>query len=147
MTMTDDDSFHDVSYESYHGEDASMSPAAKEGDRVIGVDVHLVDGAPAPFPFEGRLDGELSPDVFFDDKAAATIDSTVKNDRTHVPPPTKKFDRPPANRGVVVQGAERVLVNDRPLARHGHRVKTCNDPVDLPTCEIVAEGTVLVGGD
>lgn len=125
--------------------DVSMSPAAKEGDRVVGVDVHLVDGAPTPFPFEGELDGALSEDVLFDDKPAATIDTTTKNQRTHVVPAPKKFDRPPQNKGVVIEGAPTVLVNDKPVARSGHKVKTCNDPVDLPTAKIIAEGTVEVG--
>jgi uncharacterized Zn-binding protein involved in type VI secretion len=125
--------------------DVSLSPAAKEGDKVVGVDMHLVDGSPAPFPFEGKLDGELSEDVLFDDKPAATIDSTVKNQRPHVPPPTKKFDKPPHNKGVVIEGNARVLVNDKPVARSGHLVKTCNDPQDLPTAKIIAEGTVEVG--
>lgn len=125
--------------------DISLAPAAKEGDRVVGVDIHLVDGAPTPFPFEGKLDGALAESVYFDDKPAATIDTTTKNQRVHVPPPTKKFDRPPENKGVVIEGAANVLVEDRPVARSGHKVKTCNDPVDLPTAKIVAEGTVEVG--
>ncbi len=124
--------------------DVSLAPAAKEGDRVVGVDVHLVDGAPTPFPFEGKLDGKLAESVYFDDKPAATIDTTTTNDRKHVPPPSKKFDKPPKNEGVVIEGSERVLVEDRPVARSGDKVKTCNDPVDAPTAAIVADGTVDV---
>ena len=124
--------------------DVSLAPAAKEGDRVVGIDVHLVDGAPTPFPFEGKLDGALAESVYFDDKPAATIDTTTKNGRTHVPPPSKKFDKPPKNEGVVIEGAERVLVENRPVARSGDLVKTCNDPVDAPTAKIIADGTVDV---
>ncbi len=127
--------------------DISMKPAAKEGDRVIGVDVHLVDGALTPFPFEGQLDDNLSESVYFDDRPAATVDTTTKNQKVHVPPPSKKFDKPPKNEGVVIEGAHRVLVNDKPVARGGHKVKTCSDPEDLPTSQIVAVGTVYIGDD
>ena len=101
-------------------------PAAKEGDRVIGVDMHLVEGKPMPFPFEGKLDEALSPDVLFEDKPAATVDTVAHNERTHVPPPSKAFDKPPKNEGVVIEGSATVFVNDRPVARNGHKVETCD---------------------
>jgi len=123
-----------------------MKPAAKKGDQVLGSDTHLVQGVPTPVPFKGKLDSELSPDVEFDDQAAATHDSVAKNDPPHVPPPGKTFDKPPKNSGTVVIPSRTVFVNDKHAARAGDVVKTCSDPEDLPTAVIiVADGTVLIG--
>jgi uncharacterized Zn-binding protein involved in type VI secretion len=37
-------------------------------------------------------------------------------------------------------------VGGKPVARMGDIVETCNDPADMPVGNIVAAGTVLVGG-
>jgi uncharacterized Zn-binding protein involved in type VI secretion len=119
-----------------------MKPAAKKGDTVVGSDTHLVKGVPTPMPFKGKLDSELSPDVEFEDQAAATEDSVAKNDAPHAPAP----DKAPKNTGVVVIPSRTVFVNDKHAARSGDVVKTCNDPVDLPTSVIVIpDGTVIIG--
>ena len=66
-------------------------PAAKQGDQVVAVDVHIVlvpsPGGPVPtplpHPFSGMLDGGLSQDVFIMGMPAATVGSTANN----MPPP------------------------------------------------------------
>ncbi|HTJ81940.1 MAG TPA: PAAR domain-containing protein [Polyangiaceae bacterium] len=123
-----------------------MKPAAKKGDKVIGVDTHLVQGVPTPLPFKGELSSELSPDVELEDQAAATHDSVAKNDPPHVPPPGKSFDKPPKNSGTVMIPSRSVFINDKHAARAGDLVKTCNDPADAPTAAIViGDGTVWIG--
>jgi uncharacterized Zn-binding protein involved in type VI secretion len=128
-------------------------PAAKEDDQVVGVDVHIVvvPGAPPtptplPHPFSGRLSGALSADVTIAGKAAAVVGSTADNSPPHVPtPPGTSFTRSPSNEGTVQMGSTTVFINGQPAARAGDPVMTCNDPVDAPTCSIVAAGTVLIG--
>ena len=65
-----------------------MKPAAKKGDKVVGSDTHLVQGVPTPMPFKGKLDSELSPDVEFENQAAATEDSVATTWR----PPSGRRD-------------------------------------------------------
>ncbi len=123
-------------------------PAAKQGDQVVAVDVHVVViglvPTPVPHPFAGVLTGSLSPDVRVTGRAAATLGSTADNTPPHVPL-GGPFVKPPTNRGVVVAGSATVRVNGRPLARSGDTALTCNDPVDLPVGSVVAAGTVLAG--
>lgn len=121
-------------------------PAAKADDTIVAIDTHVLNGVPAPLPFQGILDGNLSANVIVQHKPAAMVDSTATNTPAHVPPPGKTFDRPPSNRGIVVAGSGTVIINHRAAARDGDAAKTCNDPVDQPVGRVVAASTVLVGG-
>jgi uncharacterized Zn-binding protein involved in type VI secretion len=38
------------------------------------------------------------------------------------------------------------MINNKPAARTGDTVMTCNDPAPAPTSNIVAAGTVMIGG-
>jgi uncharacterized Zn-binding protein involved in type VI secretion len=130
-------------------------PAAKKGDRVTAIDIHIVfvPGPPPtwpalPHPFNGVLSDSLSPNVKVMGQPAATVGSTADNSPPHFPtPPGTAFQRPPANRGTVAAGSPTVLVNRKPMARNGDAVITCNDPADLRVGTVVASpaGTVLVG--
>lgn len=128
------------------------APAAKQGDTVVGVDLHIVvlpspaPPAPLPHPFSGTLNGALSGDVNIMGKPAATVDSTADNSPPHVPtPPGTSFSRAPANKGTVAQGSQSVRINGKAAARAGDPVRTCNDPADLPNGAIIAVGTVMIG--
>jgi len=131
------------------------APAAKQGDRVVAVDTHIVMvpappgppvPTPLPHPFVGMLSGGLSSDVKIMGKAAATVDSTADNSPAHMPtPPGTSFQKPPKNKGTVMVGSATVKINNKAAARMGDPVKTCNDPEDLPVGKIIAVGTVLVG--
>lgn len=128
-------------------------PAAKQGDRVVATDTHVVmipsPGGPVPtplpHPFTGILDGGLSADVHVEGKPAAVQGSTATNTPAHVPQ-GGPFQKPPANRATVQTGSGSVFVNGTPAARNGDTALTCNDPADLPAGTVVAAGTVLVGG-
>ena len=58
-------------------------PAAKQGDRIVALDLHLIQPPPPatpvllPHPFSGLIDGGLSPDVKIMGLAAATQNSTA----------------------------------------------------------------------
>jgi uncharacterized Zn-binding protein involved in type VI secretion len=128
-------------------------PAAKQGDKVIATDTHIVmipsPGGPVPtplpHPFAGQLDGSLSGDVNIEGRAAAVQGSTATNTPAHVPQ-GGPFQKPPSNRGTIQIGSGTVLINGKPAARNGDKAMTCNDPADLPVGTVVAAGTVLIGG-
>lgn len=129
-------------------------PAATAGHSVVAVDTHIVlvptPGGPVPTPlphaFSGRLDGGLATTVQLAGQPAATVNSTATNQPAHLPtPPGTSFQKPPANRGTVIQGSAAVMFAGQPAARAGDPVLTCNDPADAPVGQIVAAGTVLLG--
>jgi uncharacterized Zn-binding protein involved in type VI secretion len=128
-------------------------PAAKQGDRVLATDIHIVmipsPGGPVPtplpHPFIGMLDGSLSSDVQIEGKAAAVLGSTATNTPAHVPQ-GGPFQKPPGNRATIMLGSATVLINGKPAARNGDTALTCNDPADFPVGTVVAVGQVLIGG-
>lgn len=130
-------------------------PAAKQGDRVVGVDLHIVMvpappgppvPTPLPHPFAGVLNGQLSTDVKIAGKAAAVVGSTATNTPSHVPTaPGTAFQKPPTNRATIQAGSPTVKINGKPAARAGDKALTCNDPSDLPAGTVVAVATVLIG--
>ena len=127
-------------------------PAAKQGDRVVGVDTHIVmipsPGGPVPTPlpspFAGELVSDLSTDVLVANKGAAVVGSVAKNNPPHVPA-GGPFQKPPANEGKIQMGSQTVLVNNKGIARLGDTAMTCNDPADAPQGSVIASGTVLAG--
>ncbi|GAA0944912.1 PAAR domain-containing protein [Virgisporangium aurantiacum] len=126
-------------------------PAARQNDQVTGTDTHLCvppsgPPVPTPLPFVSLLQQALSGDVFINGLPAATQDSISKHTPPHIPPPPMTFSKPPTNQGKVLVGSQTVLVNNKPLARVGDAVMTCNDPVDAPVGTIASGSpNVLVG--
>lgn len=129
-------------------------PAAKQGDRVTATDIHITlvpspPGAPVPVPlpyqFNGIIDGSLSGDVKIEGRAAATVNSTATNTPPHVPQGVS-FATPPSNRATIFKGSLTVRINGKAAARSGDTALTCNDPTDLPGGQVVAQGTVNIGG-
>ena len=103
----------------------------------------MLNGTPTPLPFDGILDGNLSPNVLVS-ITRGDGDSTATNTPRHVGP--GHVVRPPAEQpGVVVAGSATVFINKRAAARDSDAAKTCNDPVDLPVGHVVASSTVIVG--
>src|SRR5579872_7470779 len=127
-------------------------PAAKQGDRVVAVDTHIVmvPGTPPaptalPHPFSGVLSGGLSTNVNISGRPATT-GSTASNVPPHVPTaPGTAFQRPPANKATIQQGSTTVMINGKAAARAGDKALTCNDPVDLAAGTVVAAGSVFIG--
>lgn len=126
-------------------------PAAKQGDRVTAMDIHVImipsPGGPVPtplpHPFAGIIGGGLSPDVKIMGRAAAIVGSTADNLPPHIPQ-GGPFQRPPSNRAQLIVGSPTVFINGRPAVRNGDTALTCNDPADLPVGTVVAVGTVLI---
>ena len=125
-------------------------PAAKQGDRVVAVDTHIVvtptGPVPLPHPFAGLINGGLSTDVKISGRPAAVVGSTADNAPPHLPTsPGTGFQRPPANKATVQVGSPTVMINGKPAARNGDTALTCNDPADLPVGKVIATGTVMIG--
>jgi uncharacterized Zn-binding protein involved in type VI secretion len=126
-------------------------PAAKQGDRIVAVDTHIVtvpgtSPTPLPHPFSGILGDGLSANVRIMGRPAATVGSTADNQPPHIPtPPGTGFQKPPANRGTVQAGSPTVRINGKPAARDGDSALTCSDPVDLEAGTVFAAGTVSIG--
>ena len=130
-------------------------PAAKQGDKIVATDTHIVMvpappgppvPTPLPHPFTGMLNGVLSSDVKVMGLPAATVDSTADNTPAHLPTaPGNGFQKPPANKATVKLGSPTVKINGKAAARNGDTAETCNDPANLPAGKVVAAGTVLIG--
>lgn len=128
--------------------------AAKQGDQVMAVDTHIVMvpgvtpvPTPLPHPFAGIINGALSSDVNIMGMPAATVDSTADNTPPHIPtPPGTTFQKPPANKATIKLGSQSVKINGRAAARNGDMAETCNDPADMPVGNVIAVGTVFIGG-
>ena len=127
-------------------------PGAKQGDRIVGIDTHVIMipspggpvPTPTPMPFNAELSGNLSASVLIEDKAAAVKGSTGTNSPAHVPT-GGPFQRPPSNTATVHAGSATVFIDDKQAARLGDAATTCNDPKDAECGTVVASGTVLIG--
>jgi uncharacterized Zn-binding protein involved in type VI secretion len=129
-------------------------PAAKQGDKIVGVDTHIIlipappgppVPTPLPHPFNGIINGNLSANVKIGGMPAATVGSTADNLPPHIPQ-GGPFQVPPTNKGVINKGSATVKINGKPAARAGDTALTCNDPAPAPTGTVVAVGNVLIGG-
>jgi uncharacterized Zn-binding protein involved in type VI secretion len=129
-------------------------PAARQGDPVIGVDVHIVVvpgpppvPTPLPHPFAGKITGDTIASVTIGGKPAAVVGSSATNSPAHIPTlPGTSFVKAPSNAGTVSVGSATVTIGGKPAARAGDSVRTCNDPVDAPTSTIAGgEPTVTIG--
>ena len=127
-------------------------PAAKQGDQIIGTDIHIIlipspagpVPTPLPHPFTGLINGNLSSNVKIMGMPAATAGSTATNIPPHIPP-GGPFQKPPSNKGTIQIGSLTVKINGKMAARNGDMATTCNDPVDIPSGTVMAVGTVMIG--
>jgi uncharacterized Zn-binding protein involved in type VI secretion len=128
-------------------------PAAKQGDQIVATDIHVIlvpsPGGPVPtplpHPFSGIIDGGLSTDVMIMGRPGATAGSTATNTPPHIPQ-GGSFQVPPTNQGTIMMGSGTVLINGKPAARNGDSAQTCADPAPNMSGQVVAVGTVVIGG-
>jgi uncharacterized Zn-binding protein involved in type VI secretion len=130
-------------------------PAAKQGDQITGIDMHIVlvpappappVPTPLPHPFSGILNGALSTNVMIMGMPAATLGSMATNTPPHFPtPPGVSFTVPPTNQATVTAGSGTVLINGKPAARAGDMAQSCGEPPNM-AATVVAVGTILIGG-
>jgi uncharacterized Zn-binding protein involved in type VI secretion len=129
-------------------------PAAKQGDQISALDIHIVMvpsptgpvPTPMPHPFLGIINSNLSTDVNIMGKPAAVVGSIADNTPQHLPtPPGTSFQKPPTNKGTIKIGSPTVKINGKMAARNGDMAETCNDPADIPGGQVIAVGTVMIG--
>jgi uncharacterized Zn-binding protein involved in type VI secretion len=128
-------------------------PAAKQGDRVVATDTHIVMipagtsmvPTPLPHPFTGMINDGLSSNVKIMGKPAAMENSIATNTPAHVPQ-GGPFQKNPPNKGKIIMGSATVKINGKMAARNGDMAMTCNDPADMPVGKVIAVGTVMIGG-
>lgn len=128
------------------------SPAAKQGDRVVALDMHLIQppGAPppppvmVPHPFSGIIDSSLSADVRIGGMPAATVGSVATNTPPHIPI-GGTFVISPSNKATVTKGSSSVTINGKAAARAGDKASSCDDS-GASSATVVAAGTVTIGG-
>ena len=110
-------------------------PAAKQGDKVVGVDTHIImipsPGGPVPtplpHPFNGILSQGLSTNVKIQGMPAATVDSIAMNMPPHIPQ-GGPFQKPPTNQGKIMMGSFTVFINKKPAARMGDMITESGPP-------------------
>ena len=89
-------------------------PAAKQGDRVVAVDIHLIQPpgpsspVPVPHPFSAIIDNSLSANVNIEGRPAATLGSTATNTPSHIPI-GGTFVNPPRNQATIFLGSATVF--------------------------------------
>jgi len=122
---------------------------------VQAVDTHIVmvpsPGGPVPtptpgHPFNGIINGGLSTNVLIGGLPAATVNSTAVNQPPHLPIGGPSFQIPPSNQATITMGSTTVFINGKGAARNGDPAQTCDDVVLLPHGQVIAFGTVLIGG-
>jgi uncharacterized Zn-binding protein involved in type VI secretion len=130
-------------------------PAAKQNDQVTAVDTHIVMvpagpslvPTPLPHPFAGQITGGTIASVKIAGQPAAVVGSTADNLPPHLPtPPGVSFQSPPANKATIQMGSATVKIGGQQAARNADTCMTCNDPADMPVGNVIATGTVLIGG-
>lgn len=126
------------------------SPAARQGDRIVALDMHMIQPpgptspVMVPHPFSGIIDGAVSADVTIGGSAAATVGSTGSNTPPHIPS-GGSFVNPPDNRARITEGSKTVTINGKAAARAGDPARTC-DETGKTGGKVVATGKVTIGG-
>nr|MBP3282887.1 AHH domain-containing protein [Treponema sp.] len=125
---------------------------AKQDDKVIGVDTHILmvpspSGAvPTPFshPFVGALKEDLAASVKIWNNKVATKNSVAKHLAGHVPTGPGPFQKTPDNKGKVTGGTEKsVKANGKEVAVIGSSVTTCNDIGMRDNSKVIAAGMAI----
>src|SRR5215831_17183166 len=124
-------------------------PAAKKGDTIRGMDLHLLqfpNGAQTmvPFVFQSIISDKVSTNVRILGAPAAMKGSTRKNTPEHklALPPGADFVIQPNNQGTIANGSTTVRINGKPAARNSDTADTCHDAPGAPAL-VVATGSVL----
>ncbi|MFZ5979816.1 MAG: hypothetical protein ACOYVF_04225 [Candidatus Zixiibacteriota bacterium] len=94
-------------------------PAAKKGDKIVGVDTHIImipsPGGPVPtplpHPYNGIINDGLSSSVKIMGMEAAMVGSKSQNMPPHIPQ-GGPFQKPPSNQGEIIMGSPNVLIGN-----------------------------------
>ena len=136
------------------GVTAKGKQVAKQNDRVVGFDTHIMvipagtgtANVPLPHPFIGQIKGKVSSNVKMGYKGVATKGSVARHDDSmHLQlPGTIQFLNNPKKEGEVTGGTiGEVKVNGKEVAVVGSLVTTCNDVGMRDNSTIVALGASM----
>ena len=136
------------------GVTAQGKQVAKQNDRVVGFDTHIMvipagtgtANVPLPHPFIGQIKGKVSSNVKMGYKGVATKGSVARHDDSmHLQlPGTIQFLNNPKKEGEVTGGTiGEVKVNGKEVAVVGSLVSTCNDVGMRDNSTIVALGASI----
>ena len=136
------------------GVTAKGKQVAKQNDRVVGFDTHIMvilagtgtANVPLPHPFIGQIKGKVSSNVKMGYKGVATKGSVARHDDSmHLQlPGTIQFLNSPKKEGEVTGGTiGEVKVNGKEVAVVGSLVSTCNDVGMRDNSTIVALGASI----
>lgn len=134
------------------GVTAKGKQIAKQDDKVIGLDIHILmvpspSGAvptPFPHPFIGALKEDLSESVKIGSNKVAIKNSVAKHTAGHTPMGPGTFQKNPENKGKVTNGTEKsVKATGKEVAVLGSQVTTCNDTGLQNNSMVVAVGMSL----
>ena len=92
-------------------------PAAKQGDQILGTDIHIIlipsptgpVPTPLPHPFAGMINGGTVPTVKIMGMPAAVLGSTATNMPPHIPQ-GGAFQLPPKNQAKIITGSANVFI-------------------------------------
>lgn len=127
-------------------------PAAKLGDRIVGVDVHTIMiptltgdvPTPTPSPFTGVIASGVCTNVLIEGKPAAVVGSTAINTVPHVAA-GGRFALSPSNQGMITAGSSTVIIGGKPAARLGDPAITCSEAGASGSSVMVQSSTVFIG--
>ncbi|MFO0615245.1 MAG: PAAR domain-containing protein [Polyangiaceae bacterium] len=130
----------------------NSEPVAKRGDRVVGVDTHVIlvpsPGGPiprpTPMPFDGEIVERPGATVFVENEDLALEAGTAQNRPGHVPI-GGTFQTPPSNMATLSSGSASVFAENRAVARSKDPARCCNDVPDDETGHVLANSTVFAG--
>lgn len=95
-------------------------PAAKQGDKIVGVDTHIIMipspggpiPTPLPHPYAGTIDADTITNVNIMGKPAAVVGSGASNQPPHIPQ-GGPFQKPPSNKAKIMLGSLNVMIGDQ----------------------------------
>lgn len=128
-------------------------PVAKRGDRVVGVDTHIINvpspagpiPTPTPMSFDGRVNERAGATVFVDDESVALEGAAADNAAPHLPI-GGTFARSPDNTSTLSTGSDTVFAEDLAVVRATDRARCCDDLSSADNGHvIVAAATVFAG--
>ena len=116
---------------------------AKQGDKIVAVDIHLYPGSPpvpGPHPYNGIIQMKTETTINVMGMPSAVVGTKSMNTPPHAP----AVDGP-NNIAEIILGSTGVFFNGKAAARIGDIANTCQVGGPAPLGQVVCSGTVFSG--